>query len=120
MFLAHSCHSHIVCIRVSYKSAVGLTKKAEPPPTRDVNRDSGTDRANGGWLRRLVRQHGHNSNLRPNKMQRQTAAPRKYRAQRAGLHSSQESPALRLHLGNLGINLSLLTASKRRMQLQIN
>jgi len=31
-----------------------LTKKAEPPPTRDVNRDSGTDRANGGWLRRLV------------------------------------------------------------------
>jgi hypothetical protein len=32
-----------------------LTKKAEPPPTRDVNRDSGTDRANGGWLRRLVR-----------------------------------------------------------------
>ncbi len=34
---------------------VGLTKKAEPPPTRDVNRDSGTDSANGGWLRRLVR-----------------------------------------------------------------
>jgi hypothetical protein len=32
-----------------------LTKKAEPPPTRGVNRDSGTDRANGGWLRRLVR-----------------------------------------------------------------
>ena len=36
----------------------GLTKKAEPPPTRDVNRDSGTDSANGGWLRRLVRPHG--------------------------------------------------------------
>ena len=36
----------------------GLTKKAEPPPTRDVNRDSGTDSANGGWLRRLVRRHG--------------------------------------------------------------
>jgi len=35
----------------------GLTKKAEPPPTGDVNRDSGTDRANGGWLRRLVRPH---------------------------------------------------------------
>jgi hypothetical protein len=33
----------------------GLTKKAEPPPTRDVNRDSGTASANGGWLRRLVR-----------------------------------------------------------------
>ena len=32
----------------------GLTKKAEPPPTRDVNRDSGTASANGGWLRRLV------------------------------------------------------------------
>src|ERR1700722_4462167 len=35
----------------------GLTKKAEPPPTRDVNRDSGTASANGGWLRRLVRRH---------------------------------------------------------------
>ena len=32
-----------------------LTKKAEPPPTRGVNRDSGTASANGGWLRRLVR-----------------------------------------------------------------
>jgi hypothetical protein len=43
-----------------------LTKKAEPPPTCDVNRDSGTDSAirlrseatdgqDGGWLRRLVR-----------------------------------------------------------------
>jgi hypothetical protein len=31
-----------------------LTKKAEPPPTRDENRDSGTASANGGWLRRLV------------------------------------------------------------------
>jgi hypothetical protein len=31
-----------------------------------VNRDSGTDRANGGWLRRLVRRHGknHNENIR--------------------------------------------------------
>jgi hypothetical protein len=37
----------------------GLTKKAEPPPTCDANRDSGTDSANGGWLRRLVRQHRH-------------------------------------------------------------
>jgi len=34
-----------------------LTKKAEPPPTRDVNRDSGTASANGGWLRRFVRRH---------------------------------------------------------------
>src|ERR1019366_4492269 len=40
-----------------------LTKKAEPPPTRDVNRDSGTDRANGGWLRRLVRRLAHITNL---------------------------------------------------------
>src|ERR1039457_2087543 len=32
-----------------------LTEKAEPQPTRDVNRDSGTASANGGWLRRLVR-----------------------------------------------------------------
>jgi hypothetical protein len=36
-----------------------LTKKAEPPPTRDVNRVSGTDSANGGWLRRLVRLRLH-------------------------------------------------------------
>jgi hypothetical protein len=41
----------------------GLTKKAEPPPTRGVNRDSGTDSANGGWLRRLVRHHGHRKGL---------------------------------------------------------
>ena len=27
-----------------------LTKKAEPPPTCDANRDSGTDSANGGWV----------------------------------------------------------------------
>ena len=32
--------------------------KAEPPPTRSVGRDSGTDNANGGWLQQLVRQHG--------------------------------------------------------------
>jgi hypothetical protein len=32
----------------------GLTKKAEPPPTRNVNRDSGTDSANPRWLRQLV------------------------------------------------------------------
>jgi len=36
-----------------------LTKKAEPPPTRDVNRDSRTVSANGGWLRRLVRPQLH-------------------------------------------------------------
>jgi hypothetical protein len=35
--------------------ACGLTKKAEPPPTRSVNRDSGTDNVIGGWLQRLVR-----------------------------------------------------------------
>jgi hypothetical protein len=32
-----------------------ITWKTEPSPTRDMNRDSGTDRANGGWLRRLLR-----------------------------------------------------------------
>src|SRR5208282_4435921 len=40
-----------------------LTKKAEPPPTRDVNRDSGTASANGGWLRRLVRLHRHGQSV---------------------------------------------------------
>ena len=38
----------------------------DPPtaPTRDVNRDSETDSANGGWLRRLVRHrvNAHKSN----------------------------------------------------------
>src|SRR5258706_15771103 len=34
---------------------IGLTKKAEPRRICDVNRDSGTDRANRRWLRRLVR-----------------------------------------------------------------
>jgi hypothetical protein len=33
-----------------------LTTKAEPPPTRDANCDSGTASATGGW--RLVRRHG--------------------------------------------------------------
>ena len=42
---------------------VRLTKKAEPPPTCDVNRDSGTASANGGWLRRLVRPHCHKSTI---------------------------------------------------------
>src|SRR5271170_1055037 len=39
------------------RNSCRLTKKAEPPPTRGVNRDSGTASANGGWLRRLVRPH---------------------------------------------------------------
>jgi hypothetical protein len=33
---------------ISKNAICRLTKKAEPPPTRDVNRDSGTDSANGG------------------------------------------------------------------------
>ena len=45
-------HQILLCL---LHNRSGLTKKAEPPPTRGVNRDSGTDRANGGWLRRLVR-----------------------------------------------------------------
>ena len=43
----------------------GLTWKAEPTPTRDVNRPAerdGTASANGGWLRGQVRPHGHISN----------------------------------------------------------
>ena len=47
----------------AHKRASCLTKKAEPPPTRDVNRDSGTDSANGGWLRRLVRRHHFDTSL---------------------------------------------------------
>ncbi len=42
-------------LKFGYIASIRLTKKAEPPPTRDVNRDSGSDSANGGWLRRLVR-----------------------------------------------------------------
>jgi len=45
-------------VALPHKRERCLTKKAEPPPTRGVNRDSGTDSANGGWLRRLVRCHG--------------------------------------------------------------
>jgi hypothetical protein len=35
-------------IVTGHSARSGLTKKAEPPPTCDVNRDSGTDSANGG------------------------------------------------------------------------
>jgi hypothetical protein len=48
-------HDKIKAMNVFMAWRRGLTKKAEPPPTRDVNRDSGTASANGGWLRRLVR-----------------------------------------------------------------
>jgi len=51
--------SILVCDFECHKRVCSLTKKAEPPPTRDVNRDCGTDSGNGGWLRRLVRPHGH-------------------------------------------------------------
>ena len=37
----------------------GPTKNAEPPLTRDANRNREPDRANGGELRRFVRQHRH-------------------------------------------------------------
>jgi hypothetical protein len=33
-------------------------KKAEPPPTHDVNHDSGTDSANGGWVNCWVLHNG--------------------------------------------------------------
>jgi hypothetical protein len=38
----------------------------EPPPTCDVNRDSGTASANGGWLRRSEGVFGqHSSSISP-------------------------------------------------------
>jgi len=59
---------------------VCLTWQAEPPSTRDVNRDSGTVSANGGWFRRLVRRTAacqaisqvtkHNRYNRPNAKKR--------------------------------------------------
>ena len=45
-------------LSIRWENIMRLTKKAEPPPTRGVNRDSRTDSANGGWLRRMVRRHG--------------------------------------------------------------
>ena len=52
-------HNLILYYRNNDDDDSRLTKKAEPPPTRDVNRDSGTASANGGWLRRLVRPQGN-------------------------------------------------------------
>jgi hypothetical protein len=54
--LVYSC---LVQFRFGRNARCRLTKKAEPPPTRDVNRDSGTAMTNGGWLRRLVRPRLH-------------------------------------------------------------
>ena len=39
--------TQLICV-VSCSCAKPPTTKAEPPPTRDVGRDSGTDSANGG------------------------------------------------------------------------
>jgi hypothetical protein len=51
---AHNLWLHVlVCVLVVFGVYCRLTKKAEPSPTRGVNRDSGTANANGGW--RLVR-----------------------------------------------------------------
>ena len=47
----------------NFMAQCSLMKKAEPPPTRDVNRDSGTASANGGWLRRLVRLLRHTKSV---------------------------------------------------------
>jgi hypothetical protein len=47
----HKCQTTILMIMAT--THMRLTKKAEPPQARDVNRDSGTANANGGWLRRL-------------------------------------------------------------------
>src|SRR5581483_10738385 len=48
-------------------------QEAEPPPTCDVNRDSGTDRANGGWLRLLVRPQLVNNHKLPQHAHRDSA-----------------------------------------------
>jgi hypothetical protein len=56
--LCEKCHDAQCC----------LTKKAEPPPTGDVNRDSGTGSANGGWLRRLVRRLAHFESARKHRI----------------------------------------------------
>src|ERR1039458_10190203 len=53
-----------------YRTTLTPNKQAEPPPTRGVNRDSGTASANGGWLRRLVR---HQRQRHPHKMKTVTA-----------------------------------------------
>src|ERR1035437_4451918 len=61
----HSCNHRCFCfcpchnVNVPFmrmRCGSGLTLKAEPPPTDDVNREGGTESANGGWPRRLVRQ----------------------------------------------------------------
>lgn len=52
-----SCHGRdVMCV---HKMCRCLTYKVEPPPTRGVNRDSGTASANSGWLGRFVRQCCH-------------------------------------------------------------
>src|SRR5882724_6634555 len=53
-----------------------LTKKAEPPPTRGVNRVGGTDSANGGWLRRLVKRN-HREKVRIRYVKAPTPNPMK-------------------------------------------
>ena len=50
-------------LSISQGAQMRLTKKAEPPPIRDVNRDSGTDSANGGCLWRLVKPLIHATDL---------------------------------------------------------
>jgi hypothetical protein len=35
-----------------FQTGSNVESFSEPPPTRDVNRDSGTASANGGWFRR--------------------------------------------------------------------
>jgi len=42
-----------------------LTKKNEPPPTRDLNRDTGTASADSGRRRRLVRLRRHDLGQMP-------------------------------------------------------
>src|SRR5665213_148207 len=86
-----------------------LTKKAEPPPTRDANRDSGTASANGGWLRRLVR---------PQKREAHNKIGQIIRCLLSEIFNSQthrlQSQADNLHKPNHQ-NLSPATKSKAKM-----
>jgi hypothetical protein len=53
------CIHNFVCAKKLNADDSRLTKKAEPPPTYDIQqpetRSERTDRRNGGWLRRRVR-----------------------------------------------------------------
>jgi hypothetical protein len=67
---------------------------------RDVKRDSGTESANGGWLRRLVRRHFHLSNLQLK------SDNKNYSSDNQGINSPNYAAAHRITSGKLHIWLS--------------